>query len=557
LEKFISIFPTHRFVVSNTRSKNRSQLNPRLSSGPRPRQGAFKMIKRTRTSSSVKLHSGGPVTGRIHVGRREEVVFTRGLVIFHTIPGALRLMHQLHKRASDSTWSSKTGGARGLEPVQAGILHERAVGCALATLQVSSRPARIGLCNSIFDFVRSSRSVDGLESMVLSAIVAVKDDEPRLAEAGLALWRQTAPAAPKSRRRSLPIIDVNSARISFLTPAQISSLTQDVSVAGNIGSYLPGLGDNASANDSNQDWLVAWTVASALIGGAASAAATSDGARYSKGLIIGLGPRGFVLRLGSGGQGGGSLGQAICTNTSPGVPSGMNDVLFGGEASPSEDRGYDAGFAAGWAQALGGTSDSSERPWAQLSRGFADGYATAQGVANLLDTPMVVTNSDGSITTTLPDGTQTTVSPDGNDTTTISSIDGTMTMPDGSITTTTIDGTITTTTPDGTTTTTTPDGTTTTTTPDGLITSITIEDTTSYPDAEQDLLGPGYGSGSSVHAGPGRAVIADAFASGGGLERLITSVTIGDLSTYFVAGLPQIGAGGGLTSAGILAGVSR
>ncbi len=520
----------------------------------------------------VKLHWGGPVFGHIQVGRHEKITFTRGIAVFHTVPGALRMMRELHRRASGSKRGVLLKSVQLLEPWQAKILYERAVPCALATLQASSRLARINLCSSIFDFVRGSQSVEGLESLMLSAIVATRYEEPRIAEDGLALWRRMAASAFKaSPKETTPVIDVEKNQISFLNPAQLAASLKEAPVGGEIFGNLPGFGEDAS-DGSNQSCVSNVTIAGTILGGVGGTATgvLAGVAAGPIGIIVGA-IGGLIVGLLGGAQGGQSLGTAvICTNTAPGTQDGIAWVM-GGEAPPAtNDQGYGEGFAAGFNAATGG-GPSPAGYGTQAGQGFADGYAVGSGIASLINTPTTVTNPDGTTTTTTPDGTTTTTTPDG--TTTIFTIDGTTSTvsPDGTVTTTTADGTtstnspngtITTTTPDNTTTTTDPNGTTTTTTADGTTTTTASDGTTTttegdpkppddnFPDPEG---GGGGGPGGPVSLSAFTASV-NVFPTGAGLSGLVSSITVGSLHTYFLAGMPQLASGGGLASAGILAG---
>jgi hypothetical protein len=517
----------------------------------------------------LKMRWGGPITRPIQVGRHGSIRFSRGLAVFHTVPGALRIIRELHRRALGSKRTVSLRSVRLLEPWQAKILYERAVPCALATLQVSSRLARIDLCSGIFDFVRSSQSVDGLESLVLSAIVATRHEEPRVAEAGVALWRRLAASASKE---VTPVIDVGRNQISFLTPGQLGASTKEASVTNQIFGNLPGWGEDASAG-SNQSCISNYTTAGTILGGVGGVAggilagvAVGAGAGpigIIGGAIIG-GIGGFIVGLLGGAQGGQSFGTSvICTNTAPGFQDGIGWVL-GGDAPPApNDQGYSAGFDAGFNAATGG-GPSPAGAGSLSGQGFADGYAVGSGIASTINTPTTVMNADGSTTTTTPDGTQTTTSADGS--TIISTIDGTTSTvsPDGTVTTTTADGATTSVnSPDGTITTTTSDGSTTTTTPDG--TTTTTDDGEPNPDPDKSFPDPdgdtGGGGGGPRGGGPvslgAFTASANAFPAGLGLNGLVTSVTVGDSHTYFIAGMPQLASGGGLANAGILAGLSE
>src|SRR5438093_1487943 len=82
---------------------------------------------------AVKIRRDGPVTGHGRIGRDGIITFSRGVAIFHTVPGALKRMRDLHRRASGSKQAVTLRSVRRLEPWQARILYERAVPCALAT----------------------------------------------------------------------------------------------------------------------------------------------------------------------------------------------------------------------------------------------------------------------------------------------------------------------------------------------------------------------------------------------------------------------------------------
>jgi hypothetical protein len=500
---------------------------------------------------AVKIRWDGPVTGHVRIGRHGNIAFSRGIAIFHTVPGALKRMRDLHRRASGSDRVVTLRNVRRLEPWQAKILYERAVPCALATLQVSSPLARMEMCGSIFQFARSSKALDGLESILLSAIVAANHHEPRLAQVGLDVWRELAVTANlKSRQKTLPVIDVVSGQISFVSGAHLAAIAEET-VASQIASKLPGFGTD-DENETDKSCVKVVTVTGTVLGalGGAALGAAAGAALGPAGAVIG-GIGGFITGALTGGSGGKDIGEgAICTNTSPGSSGehGIDWVMRGGDGStetPPVDDGYGAGFAAGWAQSTGAAAPSAQRGGAGFDQGFADGVA-AGGFTNRTTTS---TDGDGNVTTTGPDGTTSITSPDG--TVTTSTPDGTTSTnaPDGTVTTRTSDGTTTTTSSDRTTTTTTTsDGTTTTTTPDGTTTTQEASpDSKPNPDDYPNPEGDGTGSPVSVNA----------FPAGAGLDSLVVSVSVGNSHTYFVTGMPQLAIGGGLAVEGILAGLKQ
>ena len=510
-------------------------------------------------------------------------------------------MRELHRRASGSDAAAPLS-VRRLKPWQANILYQQAVPCALATLQVVSPLARLALCSDIFEFVRFSKTLDGLKSVLLSAITAVKYSDARFAKVGLAIWRSMAtPRYLSTIKRSIPIVDVSRSQISFLTAAQLASLSE-----GELVSNPLELGAEA-ADGPSQSCLKGYTIASAVLGGVGGALIAGTAVQGKSNSIVDIsGAGGFIVGILGGAQGGNSIAQALCTNISPGTLTGIASGLFGGEPPPNtpDDEGFNAGFSAGWAAATGGGPTASG-----AGANYNAGFAAGQAVASLINTPTTVTNPDGSTTTTAPDGTITTVLPDGS--TTISNIDGATTTispdgtvttttpdgttstnsPDGTISTTTPDGTTTTNSPDGTTATTAPDGTTTTTAPDGTTTKTTADGTTTTqepdgtttrtdPDAETTTTEPDGGTittepdGGTMTAGgepdpdgpddvgppigPGIGPVSvNSYPSGLGLSGLITSNNVGTSFTYNIGGLPQMAVGGGLSTAGILAGLGE
>ena len=521
---------------------------------------------------------GGPVTGHAQVGRHGRITFTHGVAVFHTVRGALRLIDGLYRRAWGGKGDVSLRSVRLLESWQAKILYERAIPCALATLQVSSPFARIELCSGIFEFVRGLRSLDGLESLMLSAILAARYHEPRVAEVGMALWRRLAGRAlPKSSKEVTPVIDVGRGQMSFLTGAQLAASIGEAPVGGEIFGGLPGFGSDAS-DASSQGCIKAWTVAGLVVAGIAGGAAAYGATEAAKGKTweVTVDVTGGIVVAGLGGaQGGQSLGTAFCTNTSPAVPDGIAGVLLGEGPAPSttDDQGYNAGFQAGYAAARGDTT-TGPGPGAQYGQGFADGYA----VGGFVNTPTTFTSPDGTVTTTMPSGTITQTSLDGttvvttiDGTTTATSLDGTVVIstvdgttstvsPEGSITTTSADGsTVTTNSADGTvtTTTTSEDGASTTTTTSSDGSSTTTTSSTSDTDSDDNLPPDDFPDPDAGGPAPGGPVGVNIFPTGSAVDGLTTAVSVGSSYTYFITGMPQLAIGGGIASAGILAGASE
>ena len=484
----------------------------------------------------VKLRFDGPVTGHISVGHRKQITFGYGILTFQTVPSALKMLRQLHRRASGSSRGVSLQSVRHLQPWEAAILHGQTTSCILGTLLVSSPLARTQLCSQIFNFARGTRSVVGLEPIMLSAIVSTRNTEPSLAEAGLETWLRLAPhARPEFTKLATPVMDAGTGQITFLTPGQLAASAGEEE-AGQLIAKLPGYGEDANA-DPNAGCVSTVTGIGIGLGAAAGfvTGAVAGIAGGPVGIVFGA-IGGLIIGALGGAQGGQSAGQSIfCTGGTPGVGGLDTGWVLPDDPSLKDNADYNKGFGDGWAAANNGSSLGAppSSPSADYSQGFLNGFAAGTAATQVTTTTDPGT---GAITSTLPDGTTVTTQTDGT-TTTVDPNNGTTTVVDPNGNTTTTDA-------NGTTTTTDPNGDTTVTDPHG--------NTTDFPNPDNG--GPLTGTDpEGAPRGPIQAGVSFV-PVGAGLSSLVNPLIVGNAQTSFITGLPQLAISGGLATAGILAG---
>ncbi len=350
--------------------------------------------------NAVHLVKGGKTkTGEIYYGA--------GVVLTLHIKTALARLVDLHKRAIGERSSS--AHIRTLPAWAAKILHRRETLGVLGTLIGVGPDSRRSLTHSILHFSESQRSLEGIESVVFSAIIGAEREDPQLAaKARRVLNEIGAPRFMGGGYGESPVVDPIAKRLTFLGTEAVGKFTGGSTPASH-GIGRPDPGGNLS-DDSSTCVKVA-TVVSAVIGAAGGAALGGiaggsidngkDKAVINIG-IIGGGITGFF----GGSQGGQSFGQAVCPNASPGTPAPSGTPSAGTAGPPGdlsqdqweqnlisstpdstpdsgEQSNYGNGFDAGWAAATSGAGSSPPAGSDSFGTGFADGYGAAQAMQTL------------------------------------------------------------------------------------------------------------------------------------------------------------------------------
>ena len=347
----------------------------------------------------------------------------RGVVWIYPLHTGLQRMRELHLRVVAPERAVSLAAVQDQGGAGARALHQRAVASALATLRVASDAELAELCRGVFGYARSVGSSDGIESVLLSCIVAAGRLGTPLARSGLETWRLVGP--PRQLGAGLaqtPVLDASASLVSFIGPDELAAFGRGVDAvtggpaAPGTGGGLtgvpgrgPGGGDPAADNDKDGTCMAVLTIAGGILGavgggilgysapgssagsgaqgvGATGGAATGMLGGASGGQALGQVLCGNATQAGTGGTGGstGGAGGSGGSGGSAGAggPSGGSEGGGGGEQG-GEQPGYNDGFAAGWAAVTGSSTSQGSTVSAGWSQGFADGYAAAAAMATL------------------------------------------------------------------------------------------------------------------------------------------------------------------------------
>ncbi|HEV2639095.1 MAG TPA: hypothetical protein VGX23_28380 [Actinocrinis sp.] len=342
-----------------------------------------------------------------------------GIVWMYPLMTGLHRMRELHVRAVYPEHPVSLASVRRLNRHGARALHQRAVTAALATFRAASDADRQELCRGVFHYARSVGGSDGIESVLLSAIVSANRLSPRLAAAGLEIWQQVGAPAHLGGGLSLtPVLDTSAGVVSFLSQADLAGFGADLSVqtgmgparAGGPGALGAGGSEAAADKDSTCVGIVAiglgilGAVGGVLVTNAAMGSSTSTSTRNSGDVGAGIGGS-----IAAGGVGL-ALGQQLCGDAAPGGfgngpatstygPSGSGQDTSGTTTDTSDQAGYNEGFGDGWAAATNSPGGDAPTVGAGYSQGFVDGYAAASAAATVApgdSAPAGTTVVDGS-----------------------------------------------------------------------------------------------------------------------------------------------------------------
>jgi hypothetical protein len=336
------------------------------------------------------------------------VTFGPGVLLVLPAKAALARLVELHKQAVGER--SPSVHIRKLPSWGARILHRRETVSALATLTAVKPEFRETLVKAILAFARERRSIEGIESLVLSAVISAKYELPALAKEGRhVLTTCGSPRVLGGGYAQTPVVDSLARQMTFADPQAVGEF-----INGKPGGATPGIGNPVPGGFGNpgntvadqSDCVKTWTVVGTIVGavgggllGAVAGNSTTD----SKGTWTGVGIGGGVLAGSLGGaQGGQALGQgAFCPNASPGTAAPSNPSAGGVDgsqweqnlinsadtsnaSSPQDQQDYSDGFNAGWAaaQSSGGSADPPSGS-DSFGAGFADGYGAASAMQTL------------------------------------------------------------------------------------------------------------------------------------------------------------------------------
>src|SRR5262249_45834374 len=149
---------------------------------------------------------------------------------------ALERLVDLHKHAVGQ--KAKSDRVRKLPVWGARILHRRETVSILGTLTGAQRDHRRNLLHAIISFAHENRSVEGVEALVLSAVVAAESEDPELAKRGRHLLKTIGvPRFMGGGYSQTPVVDPVAKQMTFLTPAQVVGF-----VGGGSSGHLPQVG---------------------------------------------------------------------------------------------------------------------------------------------------------------------------------------------------------------------------------------------------------------------------------------------------------------------------
>jgi hypothetical protein len=106
------------------------------------------------------------------VGLSDSVVrYQKGLLYLYTPSRAWQRLQELHYKAiNDSRGSDPLGVSPRLKPHYAPLAYRYSLACALGQFAVLDPKRQVSMYTSLLDFITATRSFDGLESMLLTAL---------------------------------------------------------------------------------------------------------------------------------------------------------------------------------------------------------------------------------------------------------------------------------------------------------------------------------------------------------------------------------------------------